>query len=92
MRIDAYNQISQIYSANRASKVSSPAKVSGAKDEFRLSSKGRDMQIAKQAVAEASDIREDKVASIKQRMAAGNYDVDTGDFASMLMSKFNAGI
>ena len=92
MRIDAYNQISQIYSANRTVKVNTPAKVSGAKDEFKLSSKGRDLQVAKKAVAEASDVREDKVASVKQKMDAGNYQVDTGDFASVLLSRFNAEI
>ena len=92
MRIDAYNQISQIYAVNRTAKVKTPAKVSGGKDEFRLSSKGRDIQTAKQAVAEASDVREDKVASVKQRINAGNYNVDTGDFASMLLAKFNAGV
>ncbi len=92
MRIDAYNQISQIYAANRTQKVNQTSRVSGAKDEFKLSSKGRDMQIANQAVAESSGVREDKVAAIKQQMDSGKYQVDTGDFASLLMSKFNSAI
>ncbi len=92
MRIDAYNQISQIYAANRTHKVNQTSRVSGAKDEFKLSSKGRDMQIANQAVAESSGVREDKVAAIKQQMDSGNYKVDTGDFASLLMSKFNSAV
>lgn len=91
MRIDAYSQISQIYAANKPKQIDRANPVAGVKDEFKMSSAGRDMQIAKQAVAEASDIREDKVADIKQRMDSGSYRVDTGDFASMLLEKYNAG-
>ncbi|MCR5054081.1 MAG: flagellar biosynthesis anti-sigma factor FlgM [Lachnospiraceae bacterium] len=92
MRIDAYNQIASVYNATKPVKVKGTDKVSGAKDEFKLSSAGKDYQIAKQAVAEASDIREDKVADVKQRIDSGNYQVDTGDFASMLLAKFNSNL
>jgi negative regulator of flagellin synthesis FlgM len=66
--------------------------VAAARDEVQLSSFGRDYQIAKKAVAEASDIREDKVAEMKQKLASDNYQVDTGDFASKLLEKYNAAI
>ena len=46
-------------------------------------------QIAKKAVAEASDIREEKVSELKTRVQSGNYSVDSGDFASMLLAKYN---
>jgi negative regulator of flagellin synthesis FlgM len=59
------------------------------RDQVQISSAGRDFQIAKQAVAEASDIREDKVAEMKQKLEAGNYQVDAGDFASVLLAKYN---
>ena len=91
MRIDAYNQISQIYAANRPKQVKKSGEVSAAKDEFKLSSKGKELQVAKQAVKDAPDIREDKVAEIKSKIDAGTYDVDTGDFASVLMQKFQNG-
>jgi len=89
MRIEAYNQVAQIYAANKMTKTNSTAKASSVKDEFQISSTGRDLQVAKQAVAEASDIREEKVADMKQKIEAGNYQVDTGDFASMLLAKYN---
>lgn len=92
MRIDAYNQISQIYAANRPKSAQKTDKVSGAKDEFKLSSKGKEMQVAKQAVKDAPDIREDKVADIKSKIDAGTYNVDTGDFANVLMQKFQSGV
>ena len=89
MRIEAYNQVAQIYAANKTAKTTSTAKTSSAKDVFQMSSAGRDLQVAKQAVAEASDIREDKVADMKQKIEAGNYLVNTGDFASVLLAKYN---
>jgi negative regulator of flagellin synthesis FlgM len=89
MRIEAYNQIAQVYSASKATGTKSAGKVGAArKDEVQLSSIGKDIQTAKQAVAEASDIRDDKVAEIKAKYANGNVSVDTGDFASVLLSKY----
>ena len=86
MRIEAYNQIASIYKTSKTGKVYG---VSTGRDEVQISQLGRDYQIAKQAVAEASDIREDKVAELKTSVQSGKYDVDSGDFASMLLAKYN---
>lgn len=90
MRIDAYNQVSQIYKTNKAGKVTAASSVSNTRDEVQISSFGRDYQIAKQAVQETSDIRTDKVADLKGKIDAGSYHVDNGDFASKLLAKYNA--
>ena len=90
MRIDAYNQIAQIYKTNKAGKVINASSVAAARDEVQISSLGRDYQIAKQAVQEASDIRADKVAELKAKVNAGNYHVDNGDFASKLLAKYKS--
>ena len=45
---------------------------------------------AKSTVAAASDIREDRVAELKSSIKSGNYDVDTGDFASHLLASYYA--
>ena len=87
MRIEAYNQIASIYKTSKTGKVQHG--VSTGRDEVQISQLGRDYQIAKQAVAEASDIREDKVAELKTSVQSGKYDVDSGDFASMLLAKYN---
>ena len=92
MRIDAYNQVAQIYKTNKTGKVTAASSVTSARDEVQISSFGRDYQIAKQAVQEASDIRTDKVAEVKARVNAGNYSVDNGDFASKLLAKYNASL
>lgn len=90
MRIDAYNQIAALYKTTKPSKAAGTAEISSARDQVQISRTGRDYQIAKQAVAAASDIREDKVAELKSSIKSGNYDVDTGDFASKLLASYYA--
>lgn len=87
MRIDAYNQISQIYQTSHKMKAQASGKVSE-KDEVHISNLGRDYQIARQAVAQSSDIREDKVARIKASMEAGTYQVSGQSFAEKLLAKY----
>ena len=89
MRIDAYSQISQLYQTTRKTKVQTTGKVTATKDEVHISHVGRDYQIAKQAVAQASDIREDKVAAIKAGMEAGTYQVSNKSFAEKLMEEYD---
>ncbi|MCR5272547.1 MAG: flagellar biosynthesis anti-sigma factor FlgM [Lachnospiraceae bacterium] len=90
MRIDTLSQVAQIYGLNKANKTGNVAKTTGARDEVHISQAGRDYQVAKQAVAAASDIREDKVATLKTSIESGNYSVDAGDFASKLLEKYQA--
>lgn len=90
MRIDAYNQVANIYKTNKASQTKSTQSVARRRDEVQISSFGRDYQIAKQAVAEASDIREDRVAELRTSVRSGNYRVDSGDFASRLLERYHA--
>lgn len=92
MRIEAYNQIASIYKTSKTGKVQQPYGVSTGRDEVQISQLGRDYQIAKQAVAEASDIREDKVAELKAKVNSGNYFVDTADFAKKLLEKYNTSL
>lgn len=90
MRIEAYNQVAQLYNKNKTVKAQETNSASAARDEVQISSFGRDYQIAKQAVAEASDIREDRVAQLKESVNSGNYNVDVNDFANRLLQKYNA--
>ena len=93
MRIDSYNQISQIMKTGKVSKAKNAYGTSAAassSDQLSISQLGRDYQIAKQAVAGASDIREDRVAQLKERIANGSYDMDTEDFAKKLLAKYSA--
>ena len=89
MRIDAYNQIAQLYKTGKSIRTNKANSTASVRDEVQISQTARDYQIAKQAVAEASDIREDKVAELKTSVQSGKYDVDSGNFASMLLAKYN---
>ena len=90
MRIDAYNQIAQIYGASQTAKTQKTQTTSSARDQVSISQAGRDYQIAKKAVSEASDIREDKVAQLKNMIDSGEYQVSADDFASKLLEKYNS--
>lgn len=90
MRIEAYNQVAQLYNKNKTVKAQETNSASAGRDEVQISSFGRDYQIAKQAVAEASDIREDRVAQLKESVNSGNYNVEVNDFANRLLQKYNA--
>ncbi len=89
MRIEAYNQVTQIYNSSRAAMTKSTDSVKK-RDEVQISRTGRDYQVAKQAVAAAPDVREDRVIQVKGRIASGSYKVDNGDFAAKLLEKYEA--
>ncbi len=88
MRIEAYNQIAGLYKTSKTTKASGSYGVGG-RDEVQISQAGRDFQIAKKAVAQSPDIREDKVALLKTKIESGEYQVSAGDFASKLIEKYN---
>ena len=87
MRIDAYNQIAQLYGVSRTTKTAKTQSASRMSDQVSISQAGRDYQIAKKAVSEASDIREDKVALLKNMVDSGQYEVSGDDFASKLLER-----
>ena len=88
MRIDAYSQIGQLYQTTRKTKVQTAGKLTAPKDELFISNMGKDYKIAQQAVAQASDIREDRVATIKAGMEAGTYQVSNRSFAEKLIEEY----
>ena len=91
MRIDAYNQIAQLYGVQKSyntQKTNKPASMGS--DQLQISQMGYTHQVAKTAVSEAYDVREDKVAKLKAQIQAGTYSVNPDDFASKLLEKYNA--
>ncbi len=87
MRIDAYNQISQVYQATAKTRVNKTGKVNNS-DRVEISQFGKDFHIAKQAVQEAPDIREDLVNSVKERIKAGTYNVSNDELAAKLAENY----
>ncbi len=87
MRIDAYNQISQIYKTNSKMKTQKTSSVS-AKDKVEISSFGKAYQVAKNAVKNAPDVREDRVAELKAQIQNGTYEVSSESFADKLLESY----
>ena len=89
MRIDAMNQVSQIYQKNGIRKVSQANKP-GSADRVEISQLGKDMQVAKAAVKAASDVRTNRVEELKAAVANGTYSVSNEALADKLASLFGA--
>jgi negative regulator of flagellin synthesis FlgM len=87
MRIEAYNQIGQIYAPKKTYGPNKTNKVSRM-DEVQISSIGKDIQTVKQAVANTPDIRENITAPLKAKVQSGNYNVSGDDFASKLLQAY----
>ena len=90
MRIDAYNQIQQLYNSSKINKKEEPkAAKRSFTDQLMLSSAGKEIQTAKQAVKNSPDMRQDLVNSLKEKINNGTYEVDVNDFAGKLLEKYN---
>lgn len=90
MRIDAYNQIQQIYGTKKLSK-SEEKKTTGTsfQDQLQLSATAQDASAVKKAISAAPDVRQNLVNSLKERIDNGTYEVDVEDFAGKLLEKYN---
>lgn len=88
MRIDGLNSVNQVYKANTAYKTQAAQRAYGT-DKFEISQTGKDIQTAKMAVSAAQDVRADKVADIKARIANGTYNVSSMDLASKLVDNYS---
>lgn len=87
MRIDAYAQVQNIYGSKNPQKVSKEAKKTY-KDQLQISTLGKDIQSAKNAVSSVPDVREDVVSSMKKALRSGTYDVNGEQFAQKLLDKY----
>ena len=85
MRIEAFNQIQQLYNTSKTNKSQKTEKPAFA-DQVQISSIGKDIQTAKQAVANAPDVREEITAPIKSAIAGGTYQVSMDSFADKIIS------
>lgn len=87
MRIEAYTQVQQLYQSqkvNRNQKTSAATQT----DQLQISSFGKEFQVAKAAVAECSDVREELTAPIKAKIQSGTYEVSNESFADKLLNKY----
>ena len=88
MRIEAYTQVQQLYKAQKVKRTQGTQATGYVSDQLHISNIGRDFQVAKTAVANAPDVREDLTAQIKTSIQNGTYAVDNGTFAEKLLQKY----
>ena len=86
MRVEAYNQVQQLYQAKKVNKTRQTGSASHS-DQLQFSSLGKDIRAAQAAVAGAPAIREELTASIKEEVQSGTYKVDNASFADKLLKK-----
>jgi negative regulator of flagellin synthesis FlgM len=91
MRVDAYNAVSQVYQTNAKFKASAGSNAYST-DKLEISSFGKEFQVAKTAVSQASDVREDKVEQIKSMLSSGTYSVSSVDFANKIVDGYTSEI
>jgi negative regulator of flagellin synthesis FlgM len=64
-----------------------PAGPAASPDTVSLSSEARSLAANRRAVEAAPDVREDRVADLKQRIARGEYEVPADVLARKLLEK-----
>ncbi len=90
MRIGSFNQVAQVYGSKSVKKGYHSSSVNAAStlDQVSFSTTGKDMQIAKNALASVPDVREDRVKALRESIANGTYQVSAESFADKLMAAF----
>lgn len=88
MKIGAYMQVNQLYQTSKTKKNTVTGKVEAGSDQVELSSFGKELSIARQAVSESSEVRESRVADIKAAMQSGTYDLSMDRLADKLVDKY----
>ncbi len=87
MRIEAYTQVQQIYQSQKVSKVQKTANAAKS-DKIQISNFGKEIHLAKAALANTPEIREELTAPIKTKIENGTYEVSNESFADKLMKRF----
>lgn len=87
MRIEAYTQVQQMYQSQKVNRAQKPS-ATAMKDKVQISSFGKEIQVAKAALAGTPDVREELTAPIKERVQNGTYEVSNESFAAKLLGKY----
>lgn len=83
------NRISKLYNVNSTSNIKRPIKskeTSERSSVVEVSDSFKEYQVARLAASGTSDIREDKVAEIKNAYESGKYQVNIEELANKMMN------
>lgn len=88
MKIGAYMQVNQMYQTSKTKNSAQTGKARSGSDKIELSSFGKELSVARQAVSEASEVREDRIAEIKSAIKSGTYDLSVDRLADKLVDNY----
>lgn len=88
MRINGINNVNGLYKPGKVNKSYGAKSTPTGKDSLAISSFAKELQVAKQSVQSAPDIRQAKVDEIKQQMEAGKYNISASQVAEKLVNKY----
>ncbi|GMQ58058.1 hypothetical protein AN1V17_24530 [Vallitalea sediminicola] len=88
MRVNGIKNVNNAYKVNQTDRISKIAKVKNEKDSLAISDVAKELQIAKKAVKNAPDIRQDKVNDIKKRIQSGSYNVSAREVADKIVDRY----
>ncbi|WP_273321766.1 MULTISPECIES: flagellar biosynthesis anti-sigma factor FlgM [Vallitalea] len=88
MRINGIKNVNNAYKVNQTDRISKVSKVKKEKDSLAISDIAKELQIAKKAVKNAPDIRQDKVNDIKKRIQSGSYNVSAREVADKIVDSY----
>jgi len=81
-------KINGVYSSSKVNRAEPVSSVKAKRDEISISNIGKDYQIALKAVKDIPDIRYEKVNDIKEKYAAGVYNVNGQEIADKIVDSF----
>ncbi|MBU6375904.1 MAG: flagellar biosynthesis anti-sigma factor FlgM [Bdellovibrionales bacterium] len=70
-----------------ASKAAAASRVDAGAANTEISGKAREFARAKEVAAQAPDVREDRIAELKAKIAAGNYKVNSQAIADRMVDE-----
>lgn len=88
MRINNSQNVQQILKAynKNVSKVKKTEETKFKSDKIEISESSKDFQVAMKALEDTPEIREDKVAELKKKIADGNYQPSAQDIAKKMLN------
>lgn len=84
MKINPYIQVQQVYNTQKTGTVKKSGRI-GRTDGVQISDIGKEIQTAKQAVANAADVRTEIVEPLRSAVKNGTYEVSGEKFADKLL-------
>ena len=88
MRIESYQKINKLYTSEKTSGVKQNT-VTSKNDKLEISQTALDYQIAKKAVSEVEDVRDELISKVKNKINSDGYSVSADDFANKVIDSYN---